>query len=47
VSHDGISLPADVVVKSLDLLGPDAFETLLQSRDSVRNALPARSHLGG
>jgi beta-phosphoglucomutase len=35
VSHDGNCLPADVVVKSLELLGPDAFETLLQSSDPV------------
>jgi len=46
VSHDGISLPADVVVKSLELLRPDAFDTLLQSRDSVSHAWSARSHLG-
>ena len=46
VSHDGSSLPADLVVKSLDFLAPDAFETLLQSRDSVRNALPAQSQPG-
>jgi len=31
VSHDGIGLPADVVVKSLELLGPGAFEALLRS----------------
>jgi beta-phosphoglucomutase len=29
VSHNGKHLPADVVVKSLDLLEPDAFDTLL------------------
>jgi HAD superfamily hydrolase (TIGR01509 family) len=29
VSHDGKHLPADVVVSSLELLDPDAFETLL------------------
>jgi beta-phosphoglucomutase len=45
VSHDGERLSADVVVKSLELLGPDAFETLLRS-SPVRNALPAQSHLG-
>ncbi|MGA2003552.1 MAG: HAD-IA family hydrolase, partial [Terriglobales bacterium] len=32
VSHDGKRLPADVVVKSLDLLAPNAFETLLRNR---------------
>ncbi|MGA3088473.1 MAG: HAD family phosphatase [Terriglobales bacterium] len=31
VSHNGKHLPADVVVESLALLAPDAFETLLQS----------------
>jgi beta-phosphoglucomutase len=30
VSHNGNHLPADVVVKSLDLLEADAFDTLLQ-----------------
>ncbi len=30
VSHNGKHLPADVVVPSLDRLGSDAFETLLQ-----------------
>jgi beta-phosphoglucomutase len=29
VSHNGKQLPADVVVQSLDLLAPDAFERLL------------------
>ena len=29
VSHNGKQLPADVVVQSLDLLAPDAFDTLL------------------
>ncbi|HKN16673.1 MAG TPA: HAD-IA family hydrolase [Candidatus Sulfotelmatobacter sp.] len=29
VSHNGKQLPADVVVRSLDLLAPDAFERLL------------------
>src|SRR5208337_4599467 len=33
VSHNGKHLPADIVVKSLDLLAPDAFDALLQ-RDS-------------
>jgi beta-phosphoglucomutase len=32
VSHNGKQLPADVVVQSLDLLAPDAFDTLLQSQ---------------
>ena len=32
VSHNGKQLPADVVVQSLDLLSPDAFDTLLQSQ---------------
>ena len=32
VSHNGKHLAADVVVQSLDLLDPDAFETLLQGR---------------
>jgi beta-phosphoglucomutase len=31
VSHTGRHLPADVVVRSLDLLDSDAFETLLQA----------------
>lgn len=31
VSHNGKRLPADVVVKSLDLLAPNAFETLLRN----------------
>jgi beta-phosphoglucomutase len=31
VSHNGKQLPADVVVQSLDLLAPDAFDTLLQN----------------
>jgi HAD superfamily hydrolase (TIGR01509 family) len=31
VSHNGRHLPADLVVKSLDLLEPDAFDTLLQN----------------
>jgi HAD superfamily hydrolase (TIGR01509 family) len=30
VSHNGTTLPADLVVQSLDLLGLDAFEMLLQ-----------------
>ena len=30
VSHNGVHLPADVVVSSLDLLGRDAFEVLLR-----------------
>jgi len=39
VSHDGNHLPADVVVSSLELLDPDAFETLLQrGSDPTRNA---------
>jgi HAD superfamily hydrolase (TIGR01509 family) len=32
VSHHGKRLPADVVVESLELLDPDAFETLLECR---------------
>ena len=32
VSHDGKHLAADVEVKSLDLLDPDAFDTLLESK---------------
>ena len=35
VSHNGAHLPADVVVQSLRLLEPDAFETLL---DGAKNA---------
>jgi len=31
VSHNGAHLPADIVVKSLDLLDADAFEALLRS----------------
>ena len=34
VSHDGEQLPADLVVRSLDQLASDAFETLLQSDGS-------------
>ena len=30
VSHNGAHLPADVVVESLELLEPDAFEMLLE-----------------
>jgi len=38
VSHDGQDLSADLVVKSLDLLDPGAFEALLQGSDPpVRN----------
>lgn len=33
VSHNGKHLPADVVVQSLDLLAPDAFDTLLQGQN--------------
>jgi beta-phosphoglucomutase len=32
VSHNGKHLPADVVVRSLDLLDQNAFDTLLQDR---------------
>jgi beta-phosphoglucomutase-like phosphatase (HAD superfamily) len=32
VSHNGKQLPADVVVQSLDLLAPDAFERLLEDQ---------------
>jgi len=32
VSHNGKQLPADVVVQSLDLLAPDAFERLLEDK---------------
>src|SRR5271169_1385643 len=32
VSHNGKQLPADVVVQSLDLLVPDAFERLLEDQ---------------
>ena len=35
VSHNGKQLPADVVVQSLDLLAPDAFDTLLQGQGSA------------
>ena len=39
VSHNGNHLPADVVVKSLELLDSDAFEMLLQrGSDPTRNA---------
>ncbi len=38
VSRNGKHLPADVVVQSLDLLDPEAFETLLKSdRRSTKN----------
>lgn len=38
VSHNGKHLPADVVVPSLDLLDPNAFDTLLQgSRRAIKN----------
>ena len=35
VSHNGADLPADVVVQSLQLLAPDAFETLLDGAKNV------------
>jgi len=35
VSHNGKHLPADIVVKSLDLLDDDAFEVLLQGNSVV------------
>jgi beta-phosphoglucomutase-like phosphatase (HAD superfamily) len=35
VSHDGKQLPADVVVRSLDLLDVDAFEKLLEGDSCV------------
>lgn len=35
VSRNGKQLPADIVVRSLDLLAPDAFEKLLQSNGSA------------
>ena len=35
VSRNGKHLPADLVVRSLDLLDSDAFEMLLQSNSSV------------
>jgi len=35
VSHNGKQLPADVVVQSLDLLAPDAFDTLLQGQGNA------------
>jgi beta-phosphoglucomutase-like phosphatase (HAD superfamily) len=35
VSHDGKQLPADVVVRSLDLLDVDAFERLLEGDSCV------------
>jgi beta-phosphoglucomutase len=38
VSHNGNHLPADVVVSSLELLDPDAFETLLLRSDPTRYA---------
>jgi len=37
VSHNGKHLPADIVVKSLDLLEPDAFDRLLQDGCASRN----------
>jgi len=38
VSHSGQDLGADLVVQSLDLLDPGAFETLLQGRDpTIKN----------
>lgn len=39
VNHNGKHLAADVEVQSLDLLDPDAFETLLQAA-AVKNELP-------
>ena len=37
VSRDGKHLPADIVVQSLELLAPDAFETLLtDNRSQIR-----------
>jgi len=35
VSHNGKQLAADIVVKTLDLLDPDAFDALLQGRSHV------------
>jgi len=38
VSHNGKHLPADIVVTSLDLLKPDAFDTLLHDgHDALKN----------
>jgi len=42
VSHNGKHLPADVVVSSLELLDPQAFERLLECRATNRQ-LPAQS----
>ncbi|HWC16349.1 MAG TPA: HAD-IA family hydrolase [Terriglobales bacterium] len=38
VSRNGHPLPADLVVRSLDLLDSDAFEELLQSRNLLRSS---------
>jgi beta-phosphoglucomutase family hydrolase len=38
VSHNGKVLPADVVVTSLDLLEPDAFDALLRGSPVIKNA---------
>jgi hypothetical protein len=35
VSRNGKQLPADIVVSSLELLDPDAFERLLQGISAV------------
>ena len=37
VSHNGKDLRADIVVQSLELLGSDAFDKLLQGGDAVGN----------
>lgn len=39
VSRNGKQLPADIVVWSLDLLAPNAFDTLLQSNGRAANSL--------
>jgi beta-phosphoglucomutase-like phosphatase (HAD superfamily) len=40
VSHNGKKLHADLVVQSLELLGPDAFDSLLNRSESREPANP-------
>ena len=39
VNHDGVPLPADITLRSLDLLAPDAFEKLLDSCPAAKPQL--------
>jgi hypothetical protein len=35
VTHNGNHLPADIVVRSLDLLPPDSFDNLLHGANAI------------